>query len=241
MRLALLSDIHGNMEALNQVLLDIGKVGVDAIVCLGDIIGYGPEPNQAIASIEDLNIPSVIGNHELAVVDPGHLHAFNPFARISLEITTRLLTDPSLQFIHSLEKSIVMDECRLVHGFPPDSCMIYLAYTSDEELHHAFRSMTEEICFVGHTHELEIISCQEDKLERAPLMSGKTRLRKNRRYIINIGSVGQPRDGNNKAKYIVWDNRSRTVDVRYIAYDIKAVADKILALGLPHVHAKRLW
>lgn len=241
MRLALISDIHGNMEALAQVFVDIDTSQIDTIACLGDIIGYGPEPNQAIASIQDRNIPTIIGNHEVAVIEPGHLRSFNPFARESIERTTKLLTMESVRFIQGLEYSMVIDGYRLVHGFPPDSPEVYVAHVSDVGLHEAFRKMAEEICFVGHTHGLEIIDFDGEQLTRTHLTRGINSLCREKRYIISVGSVGQPRDGNNKAKYVIWDTRSYTIDVRYISYDIKVVADKIIEMGLPKIHASRLW
>jgi predicted phosphodiesterase len=241
MRLALISDIHGNTEALSRVLTDIDSSRIDIIACLGDIIGYGPEPNQAISAIRNRKIPTIIGNHEMAAIDPRHLGTFNPFAKESMEITTKLLTLASFRFIQGLESSVVIDGCRLVHGFPPDSSQIYATHTSEIARHEAFRQMAEKICFIGHTHGLEIIDFDGNHLSRSQLSEGMRNLDRERQYIISTGSVGQPRDGNNQAKYVIWDSRSYSVDVRYISYDIKVVADKIIEMGLPKIHASRLW
>lgn len=241
MRLALIADIHGNMEALRQVFADIDKSRIDTIACLGDTIGYGPEPNQAIAAIRDRNIRTVIGNHELAAIEPEQLHSFNPFARESLEKTIKLLALSSFRFIQGLEHSMVIEDCRLVHGFPPDSPQVYVTHVSDHRLYETFGQMTERICFAGHTHGLLTIGFDGERLTRAPLARGINSLCRDKQYIINVGSVGQPRDGNNNAKYVIWDTRSYTIDVRYISYDIKAVADKIIEMGLPRIHAARLW
>jgi predicted phosphodiesterase len=101
--------------------------------------------------------------------------------------------------------------------------------------------MDEWICFVGHTHDLQIIGFDGRALTQAPLNEGISRLNSDTQYIINVGSIGQPRDGNNKAKYVIWDNSNNYIDVRFISYDIASVVNKIIAAGLPQIHALRLW
>ena len=241
MRLALISDIHGNMEALGQAFADIGRCGVDITACLGDIIGYGPEPNEAIASVRERSISTVIGNHELAVIEPGQRHGFNPYARASLEKTIGLLTPSSRRFMRGLKSSLVIDDCRLVHGFPPDSPLIYASHTSDRQQRDAFGQLQETICFVGHTHLLEIIGFDGRRITRSPLPEGIAPLSRKEQYIIAAGSIGQPRDGNNRAKYLIWDSCRHTVEARFVPYDIKSVVDKMARLGLPEIHAWRLW
>jgi len=241
MRMAVISDIHGNLEAFKQVLMDIGKSDIDDMICLGDNIGYGPEPEQVVAMIKNHNIQTVMGNHELAVLDQNYLSLFNPLARKSLLRTTKLLSEETINFISGLEPFLSRYECRFVHGFPPDSASIYLFQVSEDELLLTFKQMKERICFLGHTHRLEIIDFNGQIVTRAPLTKSITSLDRNRQYIINIGSVGQPRDGNNCAKYVIWDTSKKNIEVKYIPYDIAAVADKILEAGLPEVHAAKLW
>lgn len=240
MRMAVISDIHGNLEAFKQVLMDIGKSDIDDMICLGDNIGYGPEPEQVVDMIKDHNIQTVMGNHELAVIDRKYLSLFNPLARKSLLKTIELLSEESINFISGLEPFLVRYECRFVHGFPPDSASIYLFQVSEDELLLTFKQMKERICFLGHTHRLEIIDFNGQIVTRAPLTKSITSLDRNRQYIINIGSVGQPRDGNNCAKYVVWDTLNDNIEVKFIPYDIVSVIDKIIAAGLPIEHAVRL-
>ncbi len=241
MRIAIISDIHGNMEAFTQVLADIDRSNVDIIYSLGDNIGYGPEPGQVIVLIRNRDILSVMGNHELAIEDPTFLKWFNPLARTSLEKTFDFLSEDSKRFIHELEKSFVYETGRFVHGFPPDSPLIYLFQVKEEDLYRVFSQMEERICFVGHTHFLEFVESDGRVISHALLTKGIHTLEREKKYIINIGSVGQPRDGNNNAKYVIWDNINHTIDVRFIPYDIAAVVKKILATGLPAAHAVRLW
>ena len=240
MRMAVISDIHANLEAFKQVLMDIGKSNIDNTICLGDNIGYGPEPEQVVAMIKDHNIPTIMGNHELAVIDQNYLSLFNPLARKSLLRTIELLSKESINFISGLEPFLIRYECCFVHGFPPDSATMYIFQVSEDELLLTFKQMKERICFLGHTHRLEIIDFNGQIVTRAPLTKSITSLDRDRQYIINIGSVGQPRDGNNCAKYVIWDTLNDNIEIKFIPYDIVSVIDKIIAAGLPTEHAVRL-
>ena len=241
MRLAVVSDIHGNLEAFKEVLLDIDRSKVDGVVCLGDCIGYGPEPDQVVSLVRRKNIPSVMGNHELGLVNKSYLGWFNQPTRRSLLLTRELLSSETLEFIQDLKSSMVFQGCRLVHGFPPESITTYLLDVSESECVLAFSDMQERMCFVGHTHVPEIVGFDGDKVSRGPLQQGLRSLEDGNMYIINVGSVGQPRDGNNRAKYVIWDSSRQTVDLRYVAYDIAITVKKILELGFPEFHAHRLW
>jgi predicted phosphodiesterase len=242
MRVAIISDIHGNLDAFGQVLNDIDTSDIDAAVCLGDNVGYGPEPEQVIQQVRKRNIPCVMGNHERAVSDRTHLNWFNPAARISLLKTIPMLSEESINYIKGMKSSLVIYQSRFVHGFPPDSTDIYLFQVSDHTLNQTFKDMKERRCFVGHTHELKLIEFDGKVSQRIPLKEGKvTHLDNDRKYIINVGSVGQPRDGNNHAKYVIWNTSEDSLEVRFVPYDIEAVVGKILTAGLPRVHADRLW
>jgi predicted phosphodiesterase len=240
MRMAVISDIHGNLEAFEQVLIDIEKSNIDNTICLGDNIGYGPEPEQVVAMIKNHNIPTVMGNHELAVIDPKYLSLFNPLARKSLLKTMELLSKETIDFISGLKTFLIRNEFRFVHGFPPDSTALYLFQVSEEQLMLTFKKMKERICFLGHTHRLEILDFNGRTLTHAPLTESITNLDGDHQYIINIGSVGQPRDGNNCAKYAIWDSLNDTIEIKFISYDIVSVIDKVITTGLPIEHAVRL-
>ena len=241
MRLAVVSDIHGNLEAFKEVLLDIDRSKVDGVVCLGDCIGYGPEPDQVVSLVRRRNIPSVMGNHELGLMNKSYLGWFNQPTRRSLLLTQELLSSDTLEFIKGFKSALVSHGCRLVHGFPPESITTYLVDVSQSEFVWAFSDMQERMCFVGHTHVPEIVGFDGGKVSRGPLHQGLRSLEDGTKYIINVGSVGQPRDGNNRAKYVIWDSSRQTVDLRYVAYDIATTVKKILALGFPEFNAQRLW
>jgi predicted phosphodiesterase len=240
MRIGVISDIHGNHEALQAVLEDLDRHEIHSIFCLGDLIGYGPAPDAVTLAIRDREIETVMGNHELGTMDPSHMRWFNPPARESLKITAGMLSKASLDFIATLKPSRVRFGCRFVHGFPLDSVNTYAFAVTDNRVTHTFKAMKENLCFIGHTHLLEIIDFDGQNLSRSPLLKGITRLSSDRKYIVNIGSVGQPRDGNHDAKYVIYDTEKLTVELRYIAYDIQAVMQKIRAAGLPEIHAERL-
>ena len=241
MRIAIISDIHGNLEAFEQVLADIEKYQVDDIISLGDHIGYGPDSERVIRRIRQNKLTAVKGNHELAVIKPAYLNWFNRAARTSLNITQKHLSPESIDFIACLENHRTAYGCRFVHGFPPDSVLTYLFQISDEEKTQVLKSLAERRCFIGHTHTLDIVSYGRQGLKSGQLKEGPHKLNAQCKYIISAGSVGQPRDGNNKAKYLIWDATDDTVEVKYVAYDIAAVVEKMMAAGLPPEHAKRLW
>jgi len=240
MRIAVISDIHGNMEAFNRVLDDIGRSHVDSIFCLGDLVGYGPEPEAVVQQVQALEIPTVMGNHELGVANPKVLEFFNPLARRSLERTAQLLSADSIDYICGLAPVGISNGCRWVHGFPPESISTYLFQVKDDKIIATFDIMPEPICFVGHTHVIEMISFDGRVVMHQTLSRGIIPLKTEQRCIINVGSVGQPRDNNNNAKYVIWDSQNHTIEVRYVPYDIESVVAKIIAAGLPESHAYRL-
>jgi predicted phosphodiesterase len=241
MRLAVISDIHGNLEALEAVLADIESQGADQIVCLGDCVGYGPEPENVINEIRRRNIATVIGNHEMALRDPEQLSWFNPLARLSLEKTLTLLSPASITYLEELPFSQVVAGSRLVHGYPPESPRTYLFQKTLYELKKDFQVMPERICFVGHTHDLEIVTFDGTGVTRRALGQDVVTLNRSNHYIISVGSVGQPRDGNNNAKYVLWNQTADALEVRYIPYDIARTVAKIRDAGLPEQHAARLF
>ena len=239
-KIAVLSDIHSNRDAFDEVLRDIESLGITAIFSLGDNIGYGPEPEAVIDCLTERGIPSVLGNHELAVTDPSELDWFNPVARESLRKTVTMLSEKAIDRIHQFPYYRVQDTYRFVHGFPPDSPVIYQFQVTGEELAETFTALPEHIFFTGHTHYPEIIESLGGHIERSEFQRGIRQLDPQGRYIVNVGSVGQPRDGNNNAKYVVFDPGALTVELRYVPYDVEAVVAKILAAGLPESHATRL-
>ena len=241
MRVAIISDIHGNLEAFLEVLTDIDRIGTDAILCLGDIVGYGPDPEAVVQLLRQKRIPSVMGNHELALLSDVYFSRLNDSTKKSLLITRSLLTEESMYYLKTLPETISAHGARLVHGCPPASVTVYLYDPSDRMLEKLFNAFAERICFVGHTHNLALFGFDGSDVSRATLTEGFMQLVPNARYIVNVGSVGQPRDRQNKnAKYVVWDTEQHTIEVRFVAYTASITADKILKRGFPEYNATRL-
>lgn len=242
MRVAVISDIHGNLEAFIQVLADIGQAGVDAVFCLGDIVGYGPEPEASVQRLRRQRIPSVVGNHELGLALTANLGAMNEGAWRSLVITKTLLTDESIQYLLALPPTISAYGGRFVHGCPPASATVYLFDPDERMLEKLFGTFAEDLCFVGHTHTLALFGYDGVRVSKDGLTQGIVELSPACRYIVNVGSVGQPRDRqNNNAKYIIWDSGQNTIEVRFVPYNVAVTAEKIIEFGFPEYNATRLW
>lgn len=241
MRIAILSDIHGNLEALHAVLRDIDRSGVDRIVSLGDNVGYGPEPDDVVRTLQTLAVPSVMGNHELGLVDPSSHPWFNKSALTSLLITRRLLSDPSLESIAGLPATRIVEGALFVHGCPPEAISRYVFELSNSEMTALMQDLEQDLCFVGHTHVLSLYIHDGAQVEETPLREGVLELTGARRFLVNAGSVGQPRDGDNRAKYLIWMPSEGCLEVRCVAYDIAKTAARILERGLPRFNADRLW
>ena len=241
MRLAIIADIHGNIEALRQVLDDIDGSEVDSTINIGDMIGYGPEPEEVVALIRKRGIVSILGNHELAVIDKDLQDQFTPRALQALKYSMKFLSTHSFQYFKGLKRRLVVNDCLCVHGCPPDSATTYLHWLNEIELRAVFKTMSFGLCFAGHTHRLECISYNGRKVLRMPLKKGIQAIEDHVKYIVNVGSVGQPRDGNEEAKYVIWDDSRKTVETRFVPYDISMTADKMMDRGFDMKNALRLF
>ena len=242
MRLIILSDIHGNLEALNAVLKDAEKfaVGRAQVVCLGDMVGYGANPEEVVQALRGLGVQAVLGNHEEGVIDPNSRGSFNPQAWQTVRWAAAQLSDRNKKWIAGLPASLSLEGCRFTHGLPPGDVHTYLFQASAQEVLKAMAQIPEEVCFVGHTHQLRLLSIIGNELKQERLEEGVRVLAPGVRYIVNAGAVGQPRDGDPRAKFCVYDPASRELTVRFVSYDAKAAAGKILAAGQPRVFAERL-
>ncbi len=241
MKTAVISDIHGNLAAFEAVLDDLDRQQVSDILCLGDNIGYGPDPEEVIQKLRQRQILSIQGNHEYALVDEHYFSRLNPDPKKSLELTLRMLSPDSIEYIQSLEPLLLLNGVRLVHGCPPKSPTAYLFFPSQLMLDRIFASFPEKLCFYGHTHTLNFFEeglPPEKGLEVEP---GSYRLHPQRRYIINPGSVGQPRDGiNNHAKYLIWDREKEIITYRDVPYDVMRTVSRLRESGFPSFNADRL-
>lgn len=241
MRVAIISDVHANLAALEAVLEDIEAEKASRILALGDNIGYGPDPDEVIRTLMERKIVSILGNHEYAVMHRAYLDRMNPDPRKSLEMNLRMLSPESLAFITGFQTVLVWNGARLVHGCPPSSPTCYLFYPSVLALEKIFGSFPERLCFYGHTHTLNLFEeglSPEFGLEVHP---GTYPLDPDKRYMINPGSVGQPRDGvNNYAKYLIWDADRGTVTFKAVKYEVMRTVNKLRRLHFPDFNSQRL-
>jgi diadenosine tetraphosphatase ApaH/serine/threonine PP2A family protein phosphatase len=237
MRYAVVSDIHGNIEALDAVLARAGEE--TPVLCLGDIVGYGPNPNECVARIRERDAQTVLGNHDVAAVDNFGLQYFNPAAREAIEWTQGVLLADHVHWLSGLSYEIRRPAYLMVHGAPVN----YFAYILDKAAAAtAFAATDAPLIFVGHTHIAEYYAQRAgESIEHRHLQHGGTlQLEPETRYIINVGSVGQPRDLNPEASFVVYDEEAKTVVWERVAYAIDAVREKIGAVHLPHTLGERL-
>jgi len=239
MPIAVISDIHANLEACMAVFADIATRNIAEIICLGDCVGYGPNPEEVVQLVREHAISCVLGNHEMGVLHKRSETWFNPKARINVQTTRKMLSQESMDFLATLPRHLVRNDAVFVHGFPPDSPFVYLYQKEGDELKKALRSMVHPLAFVGHTHELVLAGLRQGVLETTLLNQGRYALNYEK-CIVNVGSVGQPRDGNNTAKYIIWDKEAEEIEVCFVPYDFKTTIKKIRALGFPEYYGERL-
>lgn len=237
MSVAILSDIHGNAEALAAVLAEIAPG--DEVWCLGDIVGYGPNPNECVGAIAARARLCILGNHEVAALDGVGLEYFNDFAAEAIEWTQGVLRAEHRAYLNGLGYEIRADDFLLVHGAP----VTYFEYILGiDDAEHAFAATDARLIFVGHSHVAEAYVLERDGgiTHRHYQHGGKLALEPGLRYVINVGSVGQPRDLNPEASFVTFDRTAGTLVWRRIPYDVAAVRAKIAAARLPDPLGSRL-
>lgn len=232
MRYLILSDIHSNLEAFRAVLDDAGPV--DQVWCLGDVVGYGPDPNGCVELLQSQDHLCVAGNHDWATVGKLDLRDFNPDAREANLWNRKQLTPQNLAYLESLPETLVQGDFSLFHGSPRHPIWEYIIYPSTAEVN--FEYFDTPYCLVGHTHTPVIFQYHEEGVPSAqalapvlnePMALGPERL------IVNPGSVGQPRDGDPRASYAVLDLGAGTVEHRRVAYPVEETQVKMMGYDLP--------
>lgn len=240
MKIAVLADIHGNLEALVAVLYDLQQQGAERIICLGDSIGYGPDPEAVVSRLRLLQVDSVLGNHECALMDGRARRWLNFQAAENNVATEKLLSADNREYCCALPPFLVVAGAHFVHAFPPASVFRYLHSQADAKIADLFATATPRLFFVGHTHRLVLVSGQQGSISRRALTKECVSLEADKKYIVNCGSVGQPRDGDYRAKYLLWDAVAGQLNVRYVAYDHHLTMQKIKDCGFPEIYAMRL-
>ncbi len=237
MRYAIVSDVHANLASLEAVVAKFAPE--DAVLCLGDIVGYGPEPNECIARVREIAEVTVLGNHDVAAVDDHGITLFNENARDAIRWTQGVITPENIAWLDGLAYEHRLPGFLLVHGAPVD----YFRYILDEEsARFAFGATDAPLIFVGHTHVAEYFALAPDgTLTREARKTGGTlELQPGMRYIVNVGSVGQPRDRNPDASFIFYEPEAARVVWHRVPYEIAITQRKIGEAQLPGALATRL-
>lgn len=233
---AILGDIHANWEALSAVLDDAAANGVDTYVCVGDIVGYNASPAQCLDKIRELCVAVVRGNHDHYVAHDECLEDFHPLAANVIDWTRRQLSRDQLQYLKNLRLSRIVDGFTIVHStldMPEKWGYVIDALDADAN----FNYQTSSVCFHGHTH-VPVVFERQGRVVRSSFTTFNTTL--GRKCFVNTGSVGQPRDGDPRASYVIYDPAARRIDLRRVEYDIATTQQKILEAGLPERLARRL-
>jgi diadenosine tetraphosphatase ApaH/serine/threonine PP2A family protein phosphatase len=236
-RYAIVSDIHSNLEALEAVLARCEPE--DDVLCLGDVVGYGPNPNECVARIRARASACILGNHDVAAIDDHGLAYFNPMAREAMKWTQSVLLPEHVAWLDSLSYELRMPDYLLVHGAPVE----YFEYILDTEAAaRAFAATDAPLVFVGHSHVSESYALGSDGqiVQKRRPRGGTLELEPGTRYLINVGSVGQPRDRNPEASFVRYDSSARAVVWERVEYAIAEVQAKIEAAHLPLALAERL-
>lgn len=238
MKYAIISDIHGNLEALDTVLAEIEKQKADSIICLGDIVGYGPNPNECVDKIKEVTEVSLAGNHDYAPLGKLDLSYFNPWARDAIRWTADELSESSIEFLLELPLKLEMNGFTIVHATPEQPAEWNYILTIGDAARN-FSEFENQVCFVGHSHVPMVVSVDQEG-EYLVQKENPLKIEEGLRYIINVGSVGQPRDLNPKASFAIYDHDEKTYQLLRVEYDISQTQSKIRKSGLPEFLAERL-
>lgn len=234
---AILGDIHSNIDALDAVLEDCRAQGVTDFLCTGDVVGYNACPKECLKAVRDLGCPVVMGNHDYYISKAQNLEDFNPHAAAVIEWTRQQLNEGEMDYLRKLPFSLSFMGITLVHSTLDNPASFGYVFDHLQAEAHFIKQVTP-LCFHGHTHCPMIYEKQVGAVYRIDAQDIK--LPAGRKYFINVGSVGQPRDGDPRASYALYRPSSREVQFRRIDYDIEAAQGRILSTGLPVRLAERL-
>jgi predicted phosphodiesterase len=234
----IISDIHANLEALEAARREIEEIAPDKVLCLGDLVGYGASPNECVEVTRTISDIMVAGNHDFGAVGRTDIAYFNMYAREAILWTAKALKKKNVDFLSGRPLSeVVGDSIRMVHATPRDPERWNYIFSHEQALEE-FDAFEEQICFIGHSHQPIIYELMDSETlivnnERARVMEG-------RRYLVNVGSVGQPRDGNPQASICIYDIDKAEIAIKRVEYDVEGAKQRIIDAGLPPVLANRL-
>lgn len=239
MKYAIISDIHSNLEALQRALGEIQKRGCDKIICLGDVVGYGADPSECLKRVRESAGEIIMGNHDRAVEDIRLREYFNEWARTAIEWTARMLSEEEKAAIRQFVPIVInaKENITWTHGSVHEMGEFHYLFDT-AEAGKSFDVLETRFCFFGHTHIPSIFSEKGKEVQYLP--AGKSELSPNDRYLINPGSVGQPRDRNPELSFAFFDSKQFLLEIVRLDYDNQKAAEKIRKAGLPDFLADRL-
>jgi len=240
MRYGILGDIHGNLSALQRVLECIEDEGIDVLVSVGDVVGYGAAPGECISILQDRKAVVVKGNHDAACVGELDVRCFNPYARAAVEWTESVLSTDEKRWLSQLPYTATLEHCQVAHGtlYQPE-LFDYILSVSDANP--SLDAMVRPACFVGHSHiPLTVMRFEDEPDRTAYTFDTEIDLTETFRALINVGSVGQPRDENPLTAYAIYDAEKRHASILRTDYDVEQEIARIQAAGLPNVLGERL-
>jgi predicted phosphodiesterase len=236
MKFAIFGDIHANLEAFDAVMADAADQGVTHHVCIGDVVGYNANPHECVARLQEMRCPVVKGNHDEEASADTEIVGFNPLAYAALEWTRKALTDEDKAWLRNLRMMRQVRDFTIVHStLDTPSSWAYVMNKFDAIS--SFSYQFTQVCFFGHTHTPRVY-VKEVKVRQEN--TDTVRIEPGRKYFINVGSVGQPRDGDWRSAYAVYDHDNQQVYIRRVPYDLATAQRKIRAAGLPEPLAERL-
>ena len=235
-RYAILSDIHGNYDAFEAVLEGLSRESIDSIICLGDIVGYGPEPAACLNRVRNTAEYVVAGNHDLAVAEKLNIDGFNLLAREATLWTRDELSTENIEYLASLPLVYHLEGVDIVHGtLCSPELFDYVQTTYDASL--SMAHMQAPVCFIGHSH-VPIVFVKDEVICYS--LDSEVQIQDDLRVIVNVGSVGQPRDRDPRASCAVYDTDTKVMQLKRYRYDIDAVVAKVKRAGLPVALGERL-
>lgn len=244
-RAAIISDIHGNLEALQAVLKSIEADGVDYIIHLGDLVGYNANPRECVALLQKKRAICVLGNHDLAILEPRMTKGFNVLAHHAITYCQRQLTQSEIRYLQSIPRiEVLWDRYLLCHGTPESLESYVLNLFQAKRIFNLLRKRFSGIrfCFFGHTHIQKLWICdQRGKVTSPTELPDQIYLSEEENmYLINPGSVGQPRQRDNRSRYLLFDTNGQIIHFKAVPYDIEKAQEKIMRAKLPEYLAHRL-
>jgi predicted phosphodiesterase len=238
MKYGFFSDVHANLEALKACIIDFRSEKLDKVYFLGDAVGYGPNPDECIKLIDEIAEVKLMGNHDYAALGLMETEYFNQYAAESMGWTKNSISEKTMEIMSDFELTHIIGEILLVHSSPrePENWHYILDMEDAEE---NFEFFTQKICLLGHTHRPYIVF-KSDSEEAVLSKETEVIIEPEYRYLVNIGSVGQPRDGDPRSCYLIYDTEAGTLSLKRVQYDVKSTQKVMAEIGLPEYLIDRL-